>query len=644
MCGIVGCILKKGEIQQSQLGQSVQAIYHRGPDEQSTWISEDRKIALGHTRLSINDIENGHQPLYSSNKSIFAIINGEFYNHNEIKKNLEKKGHIFKTTCDSEIIIPLYQEYGMQCLDYLRGEFAFALYDKNKNQIFLVRDRFGIKPLYFTLYKDNLYFASEIKALMPFGINMVWDPNSILMMNHAIYPQDKTCFKNIFSVKPGHYLAGTASGIQQHCYWDLDYSKNNSIKSRLSSADYIQEFKSRLEEAVKIRLQSDLPVACYLSGGIDSSTILGLASSLSSKKIDAFNLTFEDEIFDESIIAKEMAHHAGANYNEVKVTNSDVLNYFSDSVFHSESVVMNSHGVSLFLLSRAVHKAGYKSVLTGGGADETLAGYSFFKEDLISRTNKKLLKDAESLQASVIGAGILSATEQNLVSLHDVSPLSFIPYLLKIYASRYSKFSSLYSNDYANFSKKISMSKNFIHSLIPDKINNLGILNTSSYLFCISTLPGYILSTVGDRMEMAHSVEGRVPFLDHRLFDFVKMLPDNMKINDYIEKYILREAAKNIVTETLYFRTKQPFFAPPLVGVLGEMMDDIFNSRILKDLPFFNQKKVLNLLRNISTLNKRDLIEVDSLLTEILSICILQMRFNVSSDFAPTFSRAEDLA
>ncbi len=316
MCGILGIFNAEQPIQKEIFSKALNRLHHRGPDEKSIYCSDDNRFFLGHTRLSVVGLHNGKQPLLSKNEDIIAVVNGEFYGYRDIKKSLSQKGYSFSTETDSEILIALYQKYGIKCLEHLEGEFTFALYDHTKKAIFLARDRFGTKPLYYAFDKNQLLFASEIKALRPFSSSIKFDSETLSAFYHLAPFCEKSCFENILQIPPASYLIYESQKTSPIKYWRPYF--NNQVNSQTSEKKLIQRFKSTLEAAVERRMIADTPIGCYLSGGIDSTSILALASKI-NPAIEAFTIAFEHEDFDESPFAQRVADSLKVNLSTIQV-------------------------------------------------------------------------------------------------------------------------------------------------------------------------------------------------------------------------------------------------------------------------------------------------------------------------------------
>src|SRR4029077_13594103 len=303
-------------------------------------------------------------------ETLHIIVNGEFYDFERQRRELEMRGHRFRTRSDSEIALHLYEEFGAHCLSHLRGEFAFVVWDSANQFFFAARDRFGIKPLHYAFVGDTLYAASEAKALFAAGVPARWDRESFFQYaNSGLSSPNRTFFEGVFQVPPGHYLIATTNSFQILRYWDFDYPRAPDLARPLSDAAYIEQFRETLNEAVRIRMRADVPVGCYLSGGLDSCSVLGMAATHTSAPIQAFTLTFDQKDYDEGKIAEQMAARAGAKFCPIPIKQSDIADHLADALWHSETLFINGHGVSKFLLSRAVNAAGYKVVFTGEGSD-----------------------------------------------------------------------------------------------------------------------------------------------------------------------------------------------------------------------------------------------------------------------------------
>lgn len=641
MCGITGMFSYTHNIQKDQLQKSVQALRHRGPDCTKIWISPRHNVGLGHARLSIIDLITGDQPLTNESKTIHLVANGEFYGFEQQRQALEKDGHRFHTHTDSEIAIHLYENYGTDCLSKLRGEFAFILWDENNQLCFAARDRFGIKPLFYSVHNNTLYLASEIKALFAAGVPAAWDTDAMkLFVNSTLHLHYQTPYKNIYQIPPGHYLLAINQSLHIFKYWDMNYPEINETRTILSTEEYITQLRDKIDESVRIRLRADVPVACYLSGGLDSSAVLGIAQAHSQKPIPAFTLTFDKEEYDEYKIAREMAELTGASFHPVTIKQADLAEHFIEAVTHGETFLYNGHTTAKFLLSKAVRDAGYKVVLTGEGADELFAGYPHFRLDQLHYGLKNLSDEQRQkslsalLQNNLISSGILmpDVDALHIPSVNKV--LGFTPSWLLTLLQSASKMSEVLSDHMIAETAQMDAFKIILNTIdIDGQMRNRDPVNQSLYLWGKFRLPAYILTVLGDRMEMAHSIEGRVPFLDHHVAEFMRDVPVELKIHEMTEKYLLREAAKPVLTKTVYERQKHPFLAPPASLVpkqpFHELLQTMLRGPSLKAVPFYDQKKVIRLLDKLPKMEMKDCVAWDTVLMMLLSTCILQEQFKL---------------
>jgi asparagine synthase (glutamine-hydrolysing) len=642
MCGIVALFSHRDPISDEVLQRATRSLHHRGPDGQGHWISSDRLVALGHTRLSIIDLATGDQPIVSEDGQTRIVVNGEFYEYEAIQHELEQSGHRLRTRSDSEIALHLYEDYGVQCLHRLQGEFAFVLWDQKSRTIFAARDRFGIKPLFYTWHGGTLYFASEVKALLAAGVPAHWDTESVYHSFERGGHQVRTLFDGIFQIPPGHYLIASEKHVEVHQYWDFHYPLADRNAPQRSDADWAAEFRLALEEAVRIRLRADVPVGCYLSGGLDSCAVLGLAARHHRKPIRAFTLTFDRAEYDEGEIAREMAAKAGAEFCPIPIRQDDLADHFADAITQAETLCFNAHGVAKYLLSRAVRDAGYKVVLTGEGSDEILGGYAFFRRDM-------LLYNRQGQDPAVVAGLLDELARLNTVSRGLTLPdgdagsldtvkrlLGFVPSWIETLSAGSEKMRRLLDGD---FLQKFSQREGF-RSFLSDidvrgQLTGRDPLHQSLYLWAKAGLPSYILTMLGDRMEMAHSIEGRVPFLDHHVVEVVRSQPVSQKIRGMTEKYVLREAARDVISDTVYRRQKHPFLSPPATlnpkNRLSSLVQDTLRGPTLASIPFFDQKKVIGLLDRLETMDEGSRVANDQVLMHLTSACVLHERFRLAA-------------
>lgn len=642
MCGIVALFSKQKPISESSLRLGLDCLKHRGPDGQKFWISPDRRVALGHTRLSIIDLKHGDQPIANQDETLHIIANGEFYDFEHIQRDLKQWGYQLKTNSDTEIALHLYNEFGTQCLHHLRGEFAFVIWDERNDVLFAARDRFGIKPLYYSSYQNTLYLASEVKALFAAGVPAAWDYESFWQAECGILAPDRTMFANIYQLPPGCFMLASRSGMQLHCYWDFNYPLINDSLPQYKAEDYIEQLHHTLDEAIKLRLRADVPVGCYLSGGLDSSAVLGMATRHSSSPIQAFTLTFDHEAYNEEALAREMAAHTGANLQTIPICQSDLAEHFADSIWHCERLCINANTTAKYLLSRATRDAGYKVVLTGEGSDEIFGGYVHFRQDMLlhnqqgqdEETTKILLEELKL--KNQVSAGILLAENSSGQALNGVRRLlGFAPAWMHASAEGYLRSVPLYSPDFITQFSLRDVYRLFFNQIdVQEQLKGREPVHQSLYLWSKTILPNYLLRMLGDGVEMAHSIEGRLPFLDHKVVELVRNMPVALKIRGLTEKYVLREAAKPFITDAMYNRQKHPFLAPPSTlkpnEALQQLVQDTLRSSLMSSLPFYDHTAVIHLLDQLPTMSESRRAAIDVILMKILSACILHERFKLA--------------
>jgi asparagine synthase (glutamine-hydrolysing) len=639
MCGIVALHSSGRPVSAAAISRAVAALHHRGPDGQGTWIAPDGRTGLGHARLSIIDLEGGVQPIANETSDVRIVVNGEFYGYEEIRQRLEAAGHRFRTRSDSEIALHLYEDHGVEAVRHLRGEFAFTIWDARKQTLYAFRDRYGIKPLFYSQHNGVLYIASEMKALFAAGVPARWDLESVYF-GVGLRGARRTLFEGVFAVPPGCYLEAGPGGVRLQQYWDIDYPRAGERPPPGSEAELREEFRALLEESVRLRLRADVPVACYLSGGLDSCCILGLAARHSSGPLRAFTLRFEDADYDEGDVAAEMAAHAGAEHLSYTMREDDLADGFADAVFHAEGTCRNTHGIAKFLLSRRVREAGFKVVLTGEGADEVLAGYPHFRQDMLisgdaGGKRDQVLKQLEELhRANPVSRGRLLTTRADRSSALMEELLGYTPsWVMSRFGALKGRHLPLAYDRFSAFAGR-DPGELLLSGLDPARrLAGRAAVHQALYLWAKSMLPNYILATLGDRMEMAHSVEGRLPFLDHKVGEFLQRVPLKMKIQGQVEKYLLREATRDVVTQTVYRRQKHPFLAPQMSFAPGsrffELAQDTLRSTAVDAVPFFDAPRVREVADLLPKMDPERRQVAEPRLLFLMSVVFLHQRLGV---------------
>jgi asparagine synthase (glutamine-hydrolysing) len=544
----------------------IAALAHRGPDGSGVFVGDS--VGFGHTRLSIVGLADGQQPMATADGRTWISFNGEIFNYVELREKLITQSCRFRTTSDTEVILSLYDRMGLDFVAHLNGDFAFAIWDERRRRLILARDRMGVRPLFYTKRAGTLYFASEVKALLEVpGIAAELDPfalDQIFTFWAPIAP--RTPFKNIFQLPPASIMVVDQDSTTVKPYWRLNFPDRNEELGQHLHAKLIEELRALLSDATRIRLRADVPVGAYLSGGLDSSIVTALAAQQVPKQLRTFSVTFESKEHDESAHQDEVARALGTRHLAITCHDGDIANIFPDVVSHMESPVLRTAPAPLYLLSQLVRDQGFKVVLTGEGADEIFAGYDIFKEAAIRRFCARQ-------PGSRIRPHLFRKLYHYLPSLKQQSP----DYLAAFFGTRLDGSDPLfshqprlrgttaakmfYSGDLRAVLKSFDAAAELIDQLPPEYCR-WHPLHQAQYIETSLLLPGYILSSQGDRVAMAHSIEGRFPFLDHRLVEFAARVPPRLKLNGLTEKYILREAMKDLLPSSISSRTKQPYRAP----------------------------------------------------------------------------------
>lgn len=578
MCGIAGVFHREpNEPVSNQLLVNMAAIQsHRGPDNFGYENIPNKGIGFCHARLSIIDLneDRGRQPHVSKDKNYYLVHNGEFYDFQKLRASLTATGSSFNSKSDSEIILHLYPRYGIEkTLEYLRGEFAFALYDKTDDCLYLVRDRFGIKPLYWTETKQGIVFGSELKVLFahPQVEREITAQGAYHQLIQVMVP-GSTAFKGIHQVPPGHLIkikrSNSKLSITQQKYWDLDFPVAGDHVNHRDENYYIEGVREQLLEAVQLRLQADVPVGCYLSGGIDSCSILGLSAAVRQDPVKAFTIGFDNSDYDETSIAVEMANATQAEQLILSVSGDDLYENFSRTMWHTERTIYNTLAVAKLLMSQAVKENGYKVVLTGEGSDELFAGYPAFRKDMFLYGMDDLpatLRNEwqESLEASnkLFRGAMLPREEFDSAAMNN--KVGFTPNCLQNWLHCHDSAMNLLTPDWQTELSNYDAGAEIADTLDVHQLEGRHPLDKAQYVWIKTMLEGQILTWGGDRVDMANSMEARPAFLDHHLAKFATHVPPQLRINGPTEKYVLREAMKGLLPKSLYERQKFAFMAPP---------------------------------------------------------------------------------
>ncbi len=606
MCGITGFISKEKNLpvgkREILLDRMCRIITHRGPDEQGMVVKE--RAALGMRRLSIIDIKSGQQPIYSEDDNLAIVFNGEIYNYKEIKKELEALGHRFKTDSDTETILLAYEEFGARCLEKLRGMFAFAIWNFREETLFIARDRVGKKPLFYSLTKaGDFVFGSELKTLLAHGeIEKEIDFAALdAYLTFGYVPEEFCIFKNVRKLAPGHFLIFKNGKVRTEKYWDFNYLKPTNIKTE---DEYIEVLREKIRDAVNIRLISEVPLGAFLSGGVDSSTIVAMMSEISQSPIKTFSIGFNEDTFSELKYARIAAKYFNTEHHEFIVT-PDLVDIVDELVWHFDEPFADSSALPTFMVSKMAREF-VTVVLSGDGGDELFAGYSRYV------TDKKRSGLANLPKA--FRRGVLQRVGEKLPHgargknyLYNVSLDPVDRYIDSVSQFNAPRKKSLYSKDFraqlnGSFGAAEREFKEFAESVSTgNAIDNLLYLDSKTYL------PGDILTKV-DRMSMANSLEARAPLLDHKLIEFVVGIPPELKMKGLETKYILKKAMEGIVPREILYREKQGFGMP-----LNEWINSQLRERIHSDLSDrrtlergYFEKTYIQILLNEHSKGRRD--------------------------------------
>jgi asparagine synthase (glutamine-hydrolysing) len=548
------------------LARMAGAIRHRGPDGYGFYQASG--VGLAHVRLSIVDVAGGTQPLTNEDGRVVITYNGEVYNHVELRRELEALGHVFRTRCDTEVLVHAYEEWGADMLRRLNGQFAFAIHDRTTDTVFLARDRFGVRPLYFATRGSSLYFASEVKALLASGdIDAVPDPHAIdeVFTFWAVRPP-RSGLLGVQALEPGTYAVWTRGELRARRYYELDYPEATE-----EPRDAIEQLDELMRTSVGLRMRADVPVGAYLSGGLDSSVTAALAAGISPYALRSFSITFRDPRLDESEHQKEMARAIDSLHAVAAIDGTAIAESFPEVVWHTETPLVRTAPAPMFHLAALTRRNGIKVVLTGEGADELFLGYDLFKEVSVRRFC--LRRPGSTLRPRLFdrlypylqdgkGGEFWRKFFLQAGSPHD--PL--FSHLPRIQLTSWIK--AFYSADFAAGVRGTDPLQ-VVRESLPARFFGWSPLNQAAFLEMTLLLSPYLLSSQGDRVAMAHGVEGRFPFLDHRLYEFAATLPTSSRLRGLKEKEILRRWAQHIVPRRASVRPKQPYRAPDSPSFFG---------------------------------------------------------------------------
>jgi asparagine synthase (glutamine-hydrolysing) len=634
MCGIAGIVNigHQRPISSNVLRSMVSIQQHRGPDETGAYI--DDTIGLAHARLSIIDLKDGTQPIHNEDKSLWIIYNGEVFNYPELRQELIQLGHKFYTSSDTEVILHLYEEKGIDCLNELNGQFAFAIWNSNKQTLFLARDRIGILPLHYTIQNQRLYFASEIKSIFANKeIERSFDHESLdQIFTYWTTLPGKTVFNNIKELPPAHYMLVSRYEIKTDKYWELNFLNNKETLSRKTD-DLVNEISETLMDSVRIRLRADVPVGTYLSGGIDSSAITETVKKNFNNELRSFGIRFENKDYDEGRFQNEMVDFLKINHSEIIATNEAIGTNLENVLWHTEKPLLRTGPIPLYILSGLVNQSGYKVVLTGEGADEIFGGYDIFKE---AKIRNFWAKDPDSKLRPLLLGRLYpyifkdDRLKQTLIAFFkngiDNPDDPFFSHNIRW--KNTSKIKNFFSEELKDSTNNYD-SYSELTKLLPANFFKLDVVTKSQFLESLIFLSNYLLSSQGDRVAMAHSLELRVPYLDHRIIELLAKVNSEIKINGLNEKFLLKQVFKNRLPSNILKRWKNPYRAPIHKALLSNnlnLVKDYCSEDALNKTGIFNPIKVLKLINKLAKLDKAS--EFDEMaLVGIISTQLIHKNF-----------------
>jgi len=609
MCGISGIFSTGSEVGPESVRRMLTQIQYRGPDESGIYIGEG--IGLGSVRLSIIDLEQGQQPMSTADGELWIVFNGEIFNYIELRAELEGLGYKFRTNSDTEVLLLLFSHFREGCLEKLNGQFVFAIWDSLRRELFLARDRMGIRPLFYHQSKDGFLFASEIKCLME--CDSLKAELDTLALNRVFtfwtIPSPGTIFRDVYELPAGHYMIRGEGREVIRSYWELDFQDQKDALASMSFEERMEELGSLIQDSVRLRLRSDVQVAAYLSGGLDSSATTHMIKKVEPGVLNTFSIGFDDEEFDETPYQESVSTFLDTRHRSISCSRSDIAENFAKVLWHSEIPLLRTGAVPMFLLSNLVHENGIKVVITGEGADEFLGGYNIFKETMIrefwsrqpdSRIRPLLLQKLYPYLAQFKGR---SGNMHRFFFGHRLTETAS-PIYSHMVRWNNSKHLRSHFNDGIVDSQRIDPVEELL-STLPENMGSWDLLSRAQWLETRLFLSGYLLSSQGDRVSMAHSVEGRYPFLDHRVVGFCMGLQSQDKLRGLNEKYILKKLMDGHLPEAVVKRSKQAYRAPVASGLLAEGAPDYLREMIsdsqLKKTGLFNPESVGKLTGKMSS-------------------------------------------
>jgi asparagine synthase (glutamine-hydrolysing) len=630
MCGFVVACHHKAPVPTGKLATALDTLRHRGPDGRATWLAADGLCAMGFHRLALVGAREQAQPFHTGD--VHTVVNGEIYGHAQLRHQLEAAGARFATDSDCEVLAHGYRHVGIDYVRDLNGEFAGVIWDSQRRRLFAIRDRWGVKPLFYRLSAQGIHLASEVKALIALDAQPRWDPAALFQHFFASIGPAQTLFDGVHQVPPGHVLEWSAQGCSVTPFFDVADEADDVARQRLACAprDWMPRLIDSLRQAVQDRFQGDAPIACYLSGGVDSATIAALASAYGREGLTAFTVDFGTGSED-SRQARAIAASLGLRHEVIPVSEAQLVDHFADAVRHAETIGFNAIGSARWLLGRALSDGGYKTVLAGDGADELFAGYGF---SCVERLSARSPSHA-GLMAQVLegGRSTLEAQIGQPLPLFEIDPGRHggqVPYLLTSWNHQRSGLHHLLCPSFLEAFRGCNPYDTLVQQT---GLSAAPGLRRSLHLWQKSLFVNHIL--VSERFDMAHGVETRYPFLDNRVAAIAAMLPDEWLVEGAQDKRFLREAVAGLTPDVARNAVKRPFEAPaaftqPGDGPFRRYLREVLHDASVNQSGVFDVPQLLRLEARLPSLSGKAAQHVDSLLTMALSFFVLQQSFGVT--------------
>jgi asparagine synthase (glutamine-hydrolysing) len=623
MCGITGFYEFKNHrpVVPRVLRDMLHVLEHRGPDDLG--IYTDKDFAFGMRRLSIIDLGGGKQPIGNEDGSVITVCNGEIYNFRSLREQLQIRGHSFRTASDTEVVVHLYEDFGEECVQHLRGMFGLAVWDTKRRRLFLARDRLGIKPLYFTRKGGTLIFGSEIKAILQHpAVTANLDLEALNnFLSFKYVPSPQTMFEGIYSLPPGHSLTCDENGVGVRRYWDLTFV--NSTARKLQEGVYAEQLEALLRECVKLHLVSDVPFGAFLSGGLDSSTVVALMSQVLSEPVKTYSVGFEGdaEAFSELPYARLVAEKYRTDHHEVFIGPNHLINLLEKVIWHLDQPIADDAALANYMVSELASRQ-VKMVLTGEGGDELFAGYARYSGERLSPLFNVLPSSAKSL--ALAAAAKIPRLRRQKLALFALCQSDEVTRLVNWFPLFNSEAKlELLSEDLRQLLARYDVRQVFAEHLY--RTDAKGPLNRMLYVDTKLWLPDDLLAR-GDKTSMAASLEARVPLLDHKLVEFAASLPESLKVKGFARKYLLKKVSRAWLPRQIVQRKKKGFPMPFTLWFRKEarsFLRDMLSPTALRRRGLFNPSFVQRLLKE----NESGFADHGSLLYGLLSVELWQRRF-----------------